>query len=177
MKPFSLIGIWITGILGAAVLGALTNFANSQVSALYFRNIMHWRDVSNISQAIVAQGFFEGILSGLLVSTIFATIVGIISSARCPYKYGVRYVGGLILMAFVCWIIGGLLAVSLASLSPEFYRHTFIAVPEALNDRLRYAWVGGSIWGIQFGGIAAMFIFIGLFRAAWTGHIESAPNT
>lgn len=174
MKALSLIGIWITGILGAAVLGAVTNFVNAHVSESYFRHIMRWHDVSHISRAIVAQGVFEGLVCGLILSTIFATVAGIISRAECPYGFGVRYVGGLFLAAFVCWVIGGLLAIGLASLSPEFYRHTFIGVPEFPGERLRYAWVGGSIWGVQLGGLAATFVFIALFRAAWRQRVESA---
>jgi hypothetical protein len=179
MKPLSLIGIWVTGILGAAILGAGTNFANAHVSELYFRNIMHWNDVAQISRAIVAQGVFEGLLYGLFLSTIFATVAGIVSRAQCSYAFGVRYVGGLFLSALVCWVTGGLLAMTLATLSPEFYRHTFFGVPEAVGERLRYAWVGGSIWGVQFGGLGATFVFMALFRAAWRqrGTHEGSPQT
>jgi len=177
MKPLALIGIWITGILGAAVLGAVTNFANAHISELYFRNIMRWDDVSHIARAIVAQGVFEGLLCGLFLSTIFTVVAGIVSRAQCSFAFGVRYVSGLFLAAFVCWVIGGILAVALASLSPEFYRHTFIGVPEAVGERLRYAWVGGSIWGVQFGGIGATFVFIALFRAAWRQRVEDVSKT
>jgi len=86
-------------------------------------------------------------------------------------------VGGLFLAAFVCWVIGGLLAVALASLSPEFYRHTFIGVPAAVSERLRYAWVGGFYLGVQFGGVGATFVFIALFRAAWRQRVEDASKT
>jgi len=176
MKPFSLVGIWVTGILGAAVLGAVVNFDNAHVSELYFRNVMQWNDVSHISRAIVAQGVFEGLVCGLFLSTIFTSIAGIVSRAQCSYALGVQYVGGSFLTAFGCWVAGGLLAVALASLSPEFYRHTFIRVPEDADERLRYAWVGGSIWGIQLGGVGATFVFVALFRAAWRQKIEDASK-
>ena len=177
MKPLALIGIWVSGILGAAGLGAATNFANAHVSELYFRNIMHWGDVSGISRAIVAQGVFEGLLCGLFLSTLFTMVAGVVSRAQCSYAFGARYVGGLFLAAFFCWIIGGLLAIALASLCPEFYRHTFVGVPEAVGERLRYAWVGGSIWGVQFGGAGATFVFMVLFRAAWRHKVEDEPKT
>ena len=55
----------------------------------------------------------------------------------------------------------------LATLSPEFYRHSFHGVPEDFGQMLRYAWVGGSIWGIQFGGLASVIVGSVLFRAKW----------
>jgi hypothetical protein len=80
---------------------------------------------------------------------------------------GLRYIAGLIATAFLLWMVGGVLAIVLVSLSPEFYRSHFIGVPESTPDQIRYAWVGGSIWGVQFGGAAATFIFMALFRARW----------
>jgi hypothetical protein len=55
----------------------------------------------------------------------------------------------------------------LATLSPEFYRHAFYRVPEDFGEMLRYAWVGGSIWGIEFGGFALTILGWFLFYARW----------
>lgn len=178
MKPMSLIGIWVSGILGAAVLGAVTNCVNAHVSELYFRNILYGgMEMPHMTRAIVAQGVFEGLLYSLILSTIFTAVVGIVSNAQCPYTFGIRYLCGLFLVIFFCWIIGGLLAMALSALSPEFYRHTFFRVPEAFNEQLRYAWVGGSIWGLVFGGIATTFVFMVLFRAAWRRQISRGKMT
>lgn len=174
MRPVSLIGIWLSGILGAAVLGIAANAINSQVSPLYFRNVMHWHDVSNITRAIIAQGIFEGLLCGLGLSTIFAVVVGIVSKVSCPLSLGVRYVGYLLLLALACYAAGGVLAVLLAALSAEFYSRAFVGVPEETAARLRYAWVGGSIWGVQFGGAAAVLVISVIFRAAWRSREDSA---
>jgi hypothetical protein len=168
MKPLSLIGIWVSGIFGAAILGAITNSINALVSQLYFFNVLHYDvNVQHLIRAIVAQGVFEGLIYGLILSTLYATVVGIVSHAKCPFAFGIRYLSGLFTVVFVCWIIGGLLAMALAWLSPEFYQHMFYRVPDNFEERLRYAWVGGSIWGIVFGGVGATFVFMALFRAAW----------
>jgi len=167
MKPVSIILLWITTILGAALLGLVTNCINAQVSEQYFRTILGWQNVSDITRAITAQGIFEGLICGLVLSTLFLAVIAFVSRAQCAYLFGLRYVLGLLVTAFVLWTVGGVLAVALASLSPEFYRSHFIGVPESTPDRLRYAWVGGSIWGVQFGGAAATFIFMVLFRARW----------
>lgn len=62
------------------------------------------------------------------------------------------------------WVIGGIIAIVLFALSPEFYKQTFIGVPDGYAAVFRYAWVGGSIWGISFGGIIVMIIGTVLFR-------------
>ena len=167
MKPFSIIALWITAIIGAAILGLVTNAINAQVSEQYFRTILGWQNVVDIKRAIVAQGVFEGLICGIVLSTFFLAVIAFVSKARCDYFLGLRYIAGLIAMAFLLWVVGGVLAIALVSLSPEFYRSHFIGVPDSTADRVRYAWVGGSIWGVQFGGAAATFIFMALFRARW----------
>ena len=55
----------------------------------------------------------------------------------------------------------------LATLSPEFYRGLFIGVPEEFGDMIPYAWVGGSIWGVHFGGFLCLILGIIFLRANW----------
>jgi hypothetical protein len=55
----------------------------------------------------------------------------------------------------------------LASLSPDFYRRAFIGVPEEFGEMIRYAWVGGSIWGAQFGGLVSVVVGLVVLRANW----------
>ena len=66
-----------------------------------------------------------------------------------------------------CWTIGGLLAMSLASLSPDFYKSHFIAVPTEKIEMLKYAWVGGSIWGCTSGGLLGAFLGIVIIKNSW----------
>lgn len=66
-----------------------------------------------------------------------------------------------------CWVLGGLVAMGLAALSPEFYRRAFIVVPEAWGPMLRYALVGGSIWGAMFGGLLSAILGPIVFRSRW----------
>jgi len=75
--------------------------------------------------------------------------------------------------ALVCWAVGGLLGMGLATLSPDFYRHAFIGVPQDFGEMLRYAWVGGSIWGVEFGGFALTVLGSFLFYARWQRRVRS----
>jgi Na+/H+-translocating membrane pyrophosphatase len=166
-RPVAMIAVAFTGVTVGAALGALTNAINGRVSPLYFRNIMGWDEVENVWRASIAQGILEGLLFGLVFAVIFICVVGIVSKARCPYPLAAVYLVLIAVCALVCWAIGGLIGMGLATLSPEFYRHTFRGVPEGFNEMLRYAWVGGSIWGIEFGGLAFLIVGSVLFRAKW----------
>lgn len=171
-----MVGLAFTGVLMGAVLGALTNSVNGWVSPTYFRNIMRWHDVADIWRASIAQGILEGLMFGLAFSVIFVAVVGIVSRARCPYRTSASYLVGIALFAVVCWVFGGLIAMGLATLSPEFYRHAFRGVPEEFPEMLRYAWVGGSIWGLQFGGFASVIVGSVLFRARWRALTEEVTE-
>jgi hypothetical protein len=166
-RPGALIGLAFAGVLLGAALGALTNSINGAVSPLYFQTILRWHDVSNVWRASIAQGILEGLLFGLVLSIIFTTVVGVVTKGRCPFRLSAIYLLSVGAAALVCWTLGGSIAMGLAALSPEFYRHTFRGVPEGMNEMLRYAWVGGSIWGIQFGGLASVIVGSVLFRAKW----------
>lgn len=163
-KPGTLIGIALTTVGAAAVLGAATNAVNGTVSPTYYRNILRWHHVEEIWRAVIAQGIFEGLIYGMIFSVIFTLVVGLASKARATFVFAIRHLllaGGI---ALVTWCMGGLVAMGLATLSPDFYRGTFPGVPAEFGEMLRYAWVGGSIWGILFG--AALSVIIASIAAA-----------
>ena len=166
-QPVALLLIAATAIVGGAVIGASTNAINSAVSPTYFRNIMRWHDVEHIWQASIAQGIFEGLIYGIICSIAFTLVVGLVSRARCSFTFALRHLLAILVAIYCSWAAGGLIAMGLATLSPEFYRHTFIGVPESFGPMLRYAWVGGSIWGAMFGGLLAVMIGSVLFAVRW----------
>ena len=166
-QPVALLLIAATAIVGGAVIGASTNAINGAVSPLYFRNIMRWQDVEDIWRASIAQGIFEGLIYGIMFSIVFTLVVGIVSRARCSFNFAFRHMFVIVLAIYCCWAVGGLIAMGLATLSPEFYRNAFIGVPDDFASMLRYAWVGGSIWGAMFGGLLAVVIGSVLFAVRW----------
>jgi hypothetical protein len=166
-RPFDLGAVAVSGVLASGFLGATTNAVNGRVSPLYFVTILGWHDVANVWRASIAQGTFEGLMFGVFFSLVFTTAVGIITSAACPYDFALKHLLGVLVGAYVCWAFGGLAGMGLASLSPEFYRGTFIGVPEGRGPMLRYAWVGGSIWGAELGGFASVILGLVVLRANW----------
>lgn len=159
-----LIAIAATMLLLSLGLGALTNAINSQVSPEYYVTILGWAGVQDIRAAAIAQGLFEASLYGAGLGVLFAVAVGWISRGTFTLRAVLPYLAGSALGALASWTLGGLFAMGLASLSPEFYRGHFDGVPEERGPMLCYAWVGGSIWGIEGGGIAAVLFAIVLFR-------------
>lgn len=167
VRPLAILGVAASVVLGGAILGATTNAINGAISPHYFRVIMGWHEVENIWTAAVAQGIFEGTIYGILFAAVFTLVVGVVSRAECPYAVAMRYVLWILAGIYGCWLAGGLIAMGLASLSPEFYRRTFVGVPDAFEPMLRYAWVGGSIWGAMFGGLLAASIGSTIFAVNW----------
>jgi hypothetical protein len=167
VRPLALFGVAVTGVFASAALGAATNAVNGWVSPLYFVTIMGWQGVEDVWRASIAQGIFEGLCFGVFFSLIFTAGVGIITRASCSYGFALRHLLGIVAGAIVCWAIGGVAAIGLASLSQEFYQRAFIGVPEEPGPMLAYAWVGGSIWGVQLGGFVSVVLGLVVLRANW----------
>jgi hypothetical protein len=106
-------------------------------------------------------------LFGLLFSLVFTVAAGVITGAACPFGFAVRHLLGILGGTYVCWALGGLAAMGLAALSPEFFRQTSVGVPEGFGPMLRYAWVGGSIWGAELGGLLSVAVGLVVLRANW----------
>jgi len=166
-RPLSLVGVGVGAILAGTLVGASTNAINGAVSPTYFINIMGWQYVSNVWLASILQGVFEGSIVGLLFSAILTTSIGIVTRGTCECGHGLRWLGYMVLAIFGTWTIGGMCGVALAALSPSFFQNTFIGVPSDHTQMLRFAWVGGSIWGAEFGGFAIVVVGLVLFRLSW----------
>jgi hypothetical protein len=166
-RPIALAGIALTGVAAGAFIGATTNAVNGLVSPLYFVTILHWQNVDNVWRAAIAQGIFEGLLFGLFFSLIFTIATAYITAAACTYGFAVKHLLGIVAGSYATWVAGGLAAMGLAALSPDFYRNAFRGVPGEFGAMLGYAWVGGSIWGVQFGGFLCLILGIIFLRANW----------
>ncbi|MFO0888487.1 MAG: hypothetical protein U0790_04985 [Isosphaeraceae bacterium] len=167
VRALSLCGIALSGVFAAAGLGAVTNAVNARISPDYFITILGWRGVQDVWRASIAQGLFEGLCFGLFFSLVFTAGVGIITRAACTYGFAARHLLGIVAAALVCWVIGGIAAMGLATLSPDFYQRAFRGVPEEFGPMLRYAWVGGSIWGLELGGLLSTVLGLVILRANW----------
>jgi hypothetical protein len=99
------------------------------------------------------EGKVKGSVVGLFFSSILTTTIGIITRATCPLGIGLRWLGYIVLAIYATWIAGGICGVGLAEFNPTFFRNTFFQTPSDHWQMLRFAWVGGSIWGAEPGRI------------------------
>ena len=166
-RPIALAATAVCGVLAGGILGGSTNAVNGAVSPTYFVTILGWRGVEDVWRASIAQGLFEGLLLGIFFSLVFTVATGIITAASCSFAFAFKHLLGILGGAYICWALGGLAAIGLASLSPEFYRRAFFGVPQEFGPMLRYAWVGGSIWGAEFGGFVSVVVGLVVLWANW----------
>jgi hypothetical protein len=169
VRPLAIAGIAGTVVLAGILVGASTNAINGAVSSIYFEIVMGWR--SNVWRASIGEGILEGTVAGALLSVIFTTTLAIITRGSCTYKMGARWLIHSVLWVYSLWAIGGLSGMTLAALRPQFFFSIF-GVPADLGPMLRFAWVGGSIWGVYIGGPLAVIVGLVLFRISWRRTLE-----
>jgi len=73
-----------------------------------------------------------------------------------------------LLVAFCCvGIVGGICGVVVAAIDPVWFSNSFMGVPQDDSQMLRYAWVGGTIWGEELFGLVPMIVVLWIFRRNW----------
>jgi len=147
-------------------VGATTNMINGSVSPYYFKAVMFW-DFEDIWIASLAQGILEGLLYGVIFALIFTTGFGIVTKGQAPYSFALNQLLKIIAIVFACWTIGGLLAMLLATLSSNFYKGHFPLAPSDQTELLKFAWVGGSIWGGMIGGLLSSVLGVVVTKNSW----------
>lgn len=158
--------IVLTCVLMGGVIGAISNMINGAVSPYYFKTTMNW-GFEEIWVASVAQGILEGLFHGVLFALIFTTGFGLITKGQADYIFAFKHILRIAIIVMGCWTIGGLLALLLVSLSPEFYRSHFPWTPTEAIAQMKYAWVGGSIWGEIIGGLMGSLIGLVSVKNNW----------
>lgn len=166
-RPGALTGIGLTAIFIGAVFGLLTNAVNGAVSPTYFVRIMGWYSVPNVWRASIQQGILEGAVVGLIFGVVSVTTIGVVTRCRCTYAMGAQWLAWMVLAILGAWLLGGVSAMMLATVTPDFYRKIIFGVPEDPVEMLRYAWVGGSIVGAEVGGFLVITAGLVWFAIRW----------
>lgn len=136
------------GISLGAMLGAVTNIVNGPVCPEYFIFLMGWED--RVELRAIGQGSLEGGVLGLAFGII--TSISFAASTRFRGTLGIamRTLAVAVVVALICWVFGGIVAVVISRTWPAWYVRTF-PVAQWSPRLTRVAWVGGSIWG-GYGG-------------------------
>lgn len=162
----NIVKVTLSCIFLGTSIGAITNMVNASVSPYYFQSVMRW-NFTNIWGASVAQGIFEGTIYGIIFSFVFSWAFYAITKNQASYSFAFQQLYKICLFILVCWALGGLLAVLLASLSAEFFVNAFPLAPNSGADLLKFAWVGGSIWGSMAGSILGCLLGIFVTKNEW----------
>lgn len=158
-NPFLFIQIYIAISLTGAILGAVTNFVNGAISQEYFKTIMRW-NFSNgeIWFKAIKQGINEGGRYGSLFGIIFTLLFLIITKTSGNWNLAKKVLLKTIPIILAFWIIGGIIAIFIAFISWNFFDKLIVGVPQDIIKRIRFSWVGGSIWG-EITGIFIAFAY------------------
>ncbi len=127
-QPLALVFIAASMIFCGMFVGSLSHAVGAQVNYDYFRHIIGLPN-NQAWRAGIALGIYHGFLGGTIFSVIFTLVVGIVSRARCSFSYVFRYILVMTEAALGCCVIGGVSAITIAALSPGFYRIAFIVDP------------------------------------------------
>jgi hypothetical protein len=169
VRPWALVVLAIAAVLAGPVVGATTNTINGAVSPIYFLNIMGWEvgSYAQVREMAIVQGILEGSVVGFIFSVILTLSVGIVTRATCTLPIALCWLGWTVLYVYAAWAIGGICGMAWAAANPRSFQNTFFGVPADHAQMLRFAWVGGSIWGAEFGGLLVVIAALIWFRIIW----------
>lgn len=148
-------------LLVAWLVGTFTNGVNGVVSPAYFRAFFRqaygpmyggqttWGDV-------VAQGLLESTAFGLLLAVAFTLAFALSTGCRATIRDAIRALAPGLVVCLACWLIGGVAGMAWTTLSPQSFRQTFRVIVITQADLVRWGFVGGSIWGVNLGGLLAI---------------------
>lgn len=163
-----------TAIVVGIAMGALTNLINVRISREYFEKVMWWSgSVAVETRLAIQQGMLEGGALGTIAGIALSVTIAASARLRCPAGFGLRTLAVALGLALVCWFIGGGVGAFLGSTVPALWGTRFISVPLGAST-VRFAWVGGSIWGAYAGTVIAALISTVGFHLRWKRRVSTA---
>jgi len=162
----------LIGLLLGIAIGAATNFVNGTVSEDYFRVVLFGPYAPNVRMLAVGQGMLEGGALGLFFGFVFALSSAASTGLRARLRFSSAILFTAVGIVLACWVIGGILGMSLAAAATDFFVRIFYRqTPSSFATLLRFAWVGGTIWGAYAGTALATVFGCVLMHLRWKKHI------
>ena len=160
------------GLLAGALSGGVMNIFNGWLSPDYFALAFYYPGGSpswtqtELYWHSIAQGLLEGLICGGVMASVFTVFVFVVSRSACRFHTAAPYLFKMVAAAFVFWTLGGLNGVIIALVSPQFLSY-ITDLGGTPTDRLKYFWVGGSIYGVYFGGLVSLLLGCAWFGRDW----------
>lgn len=160
-RPITHLLLFLTGVGMSMFLGLFCNAINGRICLTYYTAVLRVvRESAEPFRVVLVQGLFEGVCFGIPLALLFVIGLGVINRFRTSYTTGLKFLSMIGGLTILFWGLGGSIALGMAALSTEWYRGTFYVAKEiALSEIPAFAWVGGSIWGLEIGGVVSL-IFV-----------------
>lgn len=143
-------------VAAGAIIGASTNAINSYISPEYYQMMLGW-DFEGIWAASIAQGTMEGVTYGVFFA--FVVLASILIFRKViTWSKVTKHILKAVFLVYLSWLIGGTVALILASISPDFYMSFIHSENTEAISLSKFAWVAGSIKGAMFGGALSAII-------------------
>ena len=168
-RPLALLSCIGATSLAGAIAGGLTNAASAGFDTEFFRAALRWWDIKDVWRAAIAEGVFAGALIGFFGSLVFALWIGLATRCRIGHAALLRALALCAGTAIAAWVVGGLIGIGIAHLSPERFERLFW-IPEGQEvdfDATTFGWCGGSIAGLNLGALAGMVVAGVQVRSRW----------
>lgn len=144
-------------MLAAWLVGAFTNGVSGVVSRAYFDAIVGWMYGGRMSWGeVIFQGLLESTAFGVLLAFAFTLVFVLATGCRATLRDAAVALAAGIIVCLALWLVGGLAGIAWTTLSPVSFRNAFRVVAPTQADLVRWGFVGGSLWGAYFGGLAAI---------------------
>lgn len=138
------------------VIGGTTNWINGKISKEYFKLVMDW-NFPNVRYVAIIQGIFEGLGYGIVFSCIFTIGFAWITKMKADWGFTIQQLKKIVLIIYGGWFLGGSLTMLFTLVFPATFEAYLIYILSTKKLALvRFAWVGGSVWGGMIGGVIAL---------------------
>jgi hypothetical protein len=170
-----IVALLMVGPLLSSAFGAVTNCVNGAVSPEFFTDVMGYAgDQWRLS---VRNGIIKGALFGLAYGTMFVVLILAVSHRRCIWHTAMRYAVLTIFFAVLLWCVGGVFGVGYVWIAKNDAGRMFGHNLMPMDDRLRYAWVRGSIFAVEHGGFIAVTLSIVVYALRRGPPLVTRQNT
>lgn len=171
------LGLFICGVLLSIICGGVMNVINGVVSAPYFQWIFYYPGGSpnwsskELYWHTIMEGLREGMWFGIGMSALFMLFAACSSKGSSGFVFSIRYLPKIASVAFLCWVIGGIVGIVAGILLPDLLSFV-INLGGSRIDRYRLLWVMFSIWGVYLGNIVALILGCLWYLRDWKANVK-----
>jgi hypothetical protein len=171
---FDHVALFLCGVLTGITTGTLINAINGWISSPYF-DIVYDEGDGVPFWNIIKRGMSEGFNIGIDASAAFTLAVFYVSTGACRFSFSVRYFLKIAIVTWLFWLIGGFNGSFVCWFFPDLFQIVRDLQGTWVNI-YRFSWIGGSIHGVYFGSLFALFCGCARFKRDWNRLLSSTKE-